>query len=149
MYLLNKQFWIGTMERAIKTFVQALIAAFGVGSVSGAIGADVTAIEWRGALSLAVSAALLSVLMSVGSGPIGAPNSPSLVSLAAPVLGASPAAVALATATATAPAPAAPAPAAPAAPAPAAAAPAAAAPAAAAAAPAAPAASSAASAPTA
>ncbi|MBV1854918.1 holin [Catellatospora tritici] len=108
MYLLNKQFWIGTMERAIKTFVQALIAAFGVGSVSGAVGADVTAIEWRGALSLAVSAALLSVLMSIGSGPIGAPNSPSLVAAAAPVLGAAPAAVAVATATAAEPAPVAP-----------------------------------------
>ncbi|MDI1465534.1 holin [Catellatospora sp. KI3] len=109
MYLLNKQFWIGTMERAIKTFVQALIAAFGVGSFSGAVGVDVTAIEWRGALSLAVSAALLSVLMSIGSGPIGAANSPSLVGAAAPLLGASPAAVAVATATATAE-PAAPAP---------------------------------------
>lgn len=83
MYLLNKQFWIATAERAIKTFVQALIAAFGVGQVSGAVGVDVAAIDWRGALSLAFSAALLSVLMSVGSGPIGASNSPSLVSVAA------------------------------------------------------------------
>lgn len=82
MYLLNKQFWIASAERAIKTFVQALIAAFGVGQVSGVVGVDVAAIDWRGALSLAFSAALLSVLMSVGSGPIGAANSPSLIAAA-------------------------------------------------------------------
>jgi hypothetical protein len=82
MYLLNKQFWIASAERAIKTFVQALIAAFGVGQVSGVVGVDVAAIDWRGALSLAFSAALLSVLMSVGSGPIGATNSPSLLAVA-------------------------------------------------------------------
>lgn len=82
MYLLNKQFWIASAERAIKTFVQALIAAFGVVQVSGAVGVDVAAIDWRGALSLAFSAALLSVLMSVGSGPIGAANSPSLLTAA-------------------------------------------------------------------
>ncbi|WP_155373269.1 holin [Catellatospora vulcania] len=82
MYLLNKMFWIASAERAIKTFVQALIAAFGVGQVSGAVGVDVAAIDWRGALSLAFSAALLSVLMSVGSGPIGVANSPSLVTAA-------------------------------------------------------------------
>ncbi|MEU8074214.1 holin [Catellatospora citrea] len=82
MYLLNKMFWIASAERAIKTFVQALIAAFGVGQVSGAVGVDVAAIDWRGALSLAFSAALLSVLMSVGSGPIGAANSPSLLTAA-------------------------------------------------------------------
>lgn len=81
MYLLNKQFWIATAERAIKTFVQALIAAFGVGQVSGAVGVDIAAIDWRGALSLAFSAALLSVLMSIGSGPIGPTNSPSVVSV--------------------------------------------------------------------
>jgi hypothetical protein len=141
MYLLNKQFWIATAERAIKTFVQALIAAFGVGQVSGAVGVDVAAIDWRGALSLAFSAALLSVLMSVGSGPIGAANSPSLLSVAAagPVTAANAVVAAAAASPALAPAVAAavavdpagaPAAAAPAAPAPAAAAPAAAAPAA-------------------
>ncbi|WP_144127999.1 holin [Catellatospora sichuanensis] len=127
MYLLNKQFWIASTERAVKTFVQALIAAFGVGQVSGAVGVDVAAIDWRGALSLAFSAALLSVLMSVGSGPIGAANSPSILTAApaaaataivaaaaaSPVL-----APAVAAATATEPAPAA-APAAAPAPAPA------------------------------
>lgn len=96
MYLLNKQFWIASAERAIKTFVQALIAAFGVGQVSGAVGVDVAAIDWRGALSLAFSAALLSVLMSVGSGPIGAANSPSILA-GAPAAAAS-AAVAVAAA---------------------------------------------------
>ncbi|WP_203671068.1 holin [Catellatospora methionotrophica] len=79
---MNKQFWIASAERAIKTFVQALIAAFGVGQVSGAVGVDVAAIDWRGALSLAFSAALLSLLMSVGSGPIGAANSPSILTAA-------------------------------------------------------------------
>lgn len=148
MYLMNKQFWIASAERAIKTFVQALIAAFGVGQVSGAVGVDVAAIDWRGALSLAFSAALLSVLMSVGSGPIGAANSPSLLTAApaaaataivaaaaaspvlAPAVAAATAAAepapaaepAAAPAAASAPAPAEPAPAAAAAPAPAAAA---------------------------
>jgi hypothetical protein len=103
MYLLNKQFWIATTERAIKTFVQALIAAFGVGQVSGAVGIDVAAIDWRGALSLAFSAALLSVLMSVGSGPIGAINSPSVIRSDGPIPGAA-AAIADAVATAVSPA---------------------------------------------
>jgi hypothetical protein len=99
MYLLNKYFWIGSLERAIKTFVQALIAAFGVGQISGAIGVQATAIDWRAALSLAFSAALLSVLMSVGSGPIGQANSPSLVGAVpgvSPMLAAVPAVGALA-----------------------------------------------------
>jgi hypothetical protein len=103
MYLLNKQFWIATAERAIKTFIQALIAAFGVGSVSGAVGIDMAAIDWRGALSLAFSATLLSVLMSVGSGPIGAVNSPSITRSEGPIPDAA-AAIAGAVATAVLPA---------------------------------------------
>lgn len=66
-------FWISTLERAFKTFAQALAAAF------GAVGLGIMDAPWQGALSLGGMAALLSVLSSVVSAPIGPDGSPSLV----------------------------------------------------------------------
>ena len=78
-YLGQKSFWTGTLERAVKTFLQALIAALTLGSVAGAVGVDLRSLDWKSALWLAIGATVLSVLSSIASGPIGTTNSPSLV----------------------------------------------------------------------
>ncbi|MEV6610395.1 MULTISPECIES: holin [unclassified Kutzneria] len=66
-------FWQCTLERAMKTFCQTLVAVLGAGSV-GLLNA-----AWTTSLSTAGMAALLSVLTSVGSAPLGKPGSPSLL----------------------------------------------------------------------
>jgi hypothetical protein len=75
----SKTFWEKTAERAVKTFIQALLAAFGVGEVGSAAGVDLLSVDWPGALSLAGSAALLSVLFSALSSGRGDPESPSFL----------------------------------------------------------------------
>lgn len=55
-------FWRATVERAVKTFAQALLALIGTGAVG------VTALNWPQLLSVSATAALLSVLTSVASG---------------------------------------------------------------------------------
>lgn len=67
----KREFWTSAAERAVKTFAQAL-AAVGLAGATGLLGVD-----WPGALSAAGLAALLSVLTSVGSAPVGEPG-PSL-----------------------------------------------------------------------
>nr|DAT14113.1 MAG TPA: holin [Caudoviricetes sp.] len=48
-------FWEGLAERAISTFAQSLVGAFGVGS-------SLFGLDWRGALGIAGAAALASAL---------------------------------------------------------------------------------------
>ena len=55
-------FWRATIERAVKTFAQALLALIGTGAVG------VTSLNWPQLLSVSATAALLSVLTSVASG---------------------------------------------------------------------------------
>jgi hypothetical protein len=71
-------FWKSTLERAIKSFAQSLLAVVGVGQVG------VLDVSWPMALSTAAMAGLLSVLTSIGSSKVGASDDPSLV---APDLG--------------------------------------------------------------
>jgi hypothetical protein len=66
-------FWQCALERAMKTFCQTLVAVLGAGSV-GLLNA-----AWVTSLSTAGMAALLSVLTSLGSVPLGKPDSPSLL----------------------------------------------------------------------
>jgi len=61
----SKAFWRGAGERAVKTFGQALLTFFALGQ------ADVLSVDWRVALAGAGTAALLSVLTSVASSPLG------------------------------------------------------------------------------
>lgn len=61
----NKTFWKDTLERAIKTFAQSLVAV----GLSGATG--VLDVDWVNALSVALLATLVSVLTSIGSGTVG------------------------------------------------------------------------------
>lgn len=69
----NKQFALATLERALKTFAQALIAVFAAGSVT------LLDVDWTQALAVSGTAALISVLTSIVSSGIGNPG-PSLTS---------------------------------------------------------------------
>lgn len=67
-------FWKGALERAIKTFAQA-VAAFLAAGATGVLD-----VNWQQAASVAGLAALLSLLTSVASGSFTGPEgSPSLV----------------------------------------------------------------------
>jgi hypothetical protein len=50
-------FWSGLIDRAIKTFAQSLLAAF-------TVGVGILDIDWKGALGIAATAVLASVLTS-------------------------------------------------------------------------------------
>jgi hypothetical protein len=67
-------FWKKTAERAIRTAAQALLALWGT-QVSGVLDVD-----WVQAASVAVLAALSSVLMSIIATGVGDHESPSFVS---------------------------------------------------------------------
>jgi hypothetical protein len=66
-------FWKSTLERAVKSFAQSLLAVLGVGQV-GVLDA-----AWTTALSVAAMAGVLSVLTSISSSTIGTRDDPSLV----------------------------------------------------------------------
>lgn len=68
-------FWKQVFERAVKTFVQGLIALVTGDQVFGILDVD-----WQKAAGIAALATLLSVLTSVASAPVGPDKqSPSLV----------------------------------------------------------------------
>lgn len=72
--MLTPWFWKSTLERAVKSFAQTLVAllsADGIGLVDA---------PWTIALSTAGMAALLSMLTSVASERVGEPGSLSAVS---------------------------------------------------------------------
>ena len=50
-------FWSGLIDRAVKTFAQSLLAA-------SAVGVGIFDIDWKGALGIAATAVLASVLTS-------------------------------------------------------------------------------------
>lgn len=79
----SKTFWKDAGERALRTALQALLAAFGVGQVGSAAGVNLLTVDWPGALSLAGSAAFLSIVFSVLSSGRGDPESASWVKPAA------------------------------------------------------------------
>ena len=57
-YFTSKTFWLGTAERAIKTFAQSLLAVLLAGTV-------VWGQDWAQAFGVAATAALLSILTSI------------------------------------------------------------------------------------
>ncbi len=65
-------------ERALKTFAQTLAVTLGAGAV------DILSVDWRAALSISAGAALVSVLMSVGSEPFGNRGTASLTTAVEP-----------------------------------------------------------------
>ena len=71
--LFDIEFWKAAGERALKTFVQTLVAGLGTAQVG------ILDMPWETALGLAASAAVLSLLTSVGSARLGSKVGPSLV----------------------------------------------------------------------
>lgn len=66
-------FWWATAERVVKTFAQTLAAALSAG------GLDLLSVPWQTAVATAGLAAVLSLLTSIVSAPIGPAGSPSIV----------------------------------------------------------------------
>lgn len=60
------------LERAAKTFAQSALATLGLGTV------DVLAVNWVGVLSVGAGAALISLLTSMASEPVGRGGTASL-----------------------------------------------------------------------
>ena len=75
---MSAQFIKDAVERAVKTFAQALLAYFGVGAL------DVLHANWGNALSLALGAAVLSVLTSLLSLSLGNSGTDSLTTAVEP-----------------------------------------------------------------
>lgn len=71
--MLTYRFWQLAFERAVKTFAQSLLAVLGVSGIG------LLTAPWTTALSTAGMAAILSVLMSVASEPLGEHNTPSVL----------------------------------------------------------------------
>ncbi len=71
--LFTAYFWKGALERAIRTYAQALFAIL----VGGMIVTDTA--QWREALLSSAVAALLSVLTSIVASGVGDKGSPSFV----------------------------------------------------------------------
>jgi len=71
--MLGKKFWLSTAERAAKSAAQCLLGLW------AGDGFDFIQIDWQHSLGLAGGAALLSILTSVVSAPVGPDGSPSLV----------------------------------------------------------------------
>ena len=75
MTYFSRLFWLETIERAIKSAAQTVVLAWGLGDQI----ANLFALNLEIALGAAGGGALLSVLTSIASAPIGRRRSPSLV----------------------------------------------------------------------
>lgn len=74
----TKEFWKQTIERAVKTFAQTVLALISAGSIG------ITDVDWLNVLNVGGLAALISLLTSVVSGLVVNESStatPSLVKL--------------------------------------------------------------------
>ena len=69
---MSSQFVQDAVERAVKTFAQAVLAFFGAGAL------DIVSADWGEALSLGVGGAVLSLLTSVASYKAGNTGTASL-----------------------------------------------------------------------
>ena len=63
--MFTKDFVLAVLERALKTFAQALVAVFAAGAVT------VLDVDWTQALAVSGTAAVISVLTSIVSANIG------------------------------------------------------------------------------
>lgn len=71
--MFTKTFAVQTLERAIKTFAQTLVA------LAGASQMDWMSLDWQQLVATSAIAAGLSVLTSIASDKIGPANTPSTV----------------------------------------------------------------------
>ena len=84
---MDKHFWRGCFERAVKTFVQTFVATLGVGAGVVYTVDSVRGLPWLSALITAGVAAVLSVATSLGSPGFVAGNHPRFPDLASEALG--------------------------------------------------------------
>lgn len=70
--MLSHKFWADTLERAVKTFAQSLVAGLAVGTA-------IWDLPWTDMLGIAATATAISVLTSIGSGQVNHTDSASLV----------------------------------------------------------------------
>lgn len=71
--MLTKTFGLDALERAVKTFAQSLLALI-------TVGANIVTIDWVGAVEISATAAVISLLTSVVSLPLGDKGTASAVS---------------------------------------------------------------------
>lgn len=71
--MFSKLFWKDSLERAVKTFAQVLLALFAGNQV------DIVNVDWGQAFSVAGTAVLVSFLTSIVSSKVGDSDSASLV----------------------------------------------------------------------
>jgi len=64
--MLTTAFWIGAIDRAVKSFAQALLLLWGADAAFNIVEVDI-----KGALGVAAGAVVLSLLTSLVSAPIG------------------------------------------------------------------------------
>lgn len=69
----TKAFWLDVIERAGKTAAQVLLSALGADQL------NLLSVAWLPVLGVAGGAALLSLLTSIVSAPVGEPGTASLV----------------------------------------------------------------------
>lgn len=76
----TKAFWLGTVERAVKTFLQTFVAVLiaQVGAEAIGVSAGILAVDWTTAASVATLSTILSVATSVGNADFtaGLPRQP-------------------------------------------------------------------------
>ena len=64
---MGKQFWLGLLERALKTFIQTFVAVLGVTAGVTYTAESFRGLPWESALITATVAAVLSVATSFGN----------------------------------------------------------------------------------
>jgi hypothetical protein len=64
--MLTTAFWIGTFDRAVTSFAQALLLLWGADA-----GFNIVEVNLPGALGIAAGAVVLSILTSLVSAPVG------------------------------------------------------------------------------
>lgn len=72
--VMSAAFWVGVLDRALKSFAQALLLLWGADQ-----GLNILDVDWKTALGLAGGAALLSFLTSLLSAPLGDKGSSSFL----------------------------------------------------------------------
>ncbi|EEI16251.1 holin [Corynebacterium lipophiloflavum] len=72
--MFTTSFWASTLERAVKTFAQTLVAIIGVNAA-----VPIWQVGWQEVLGVAATATVMSVLTSVASIGAGKVGTPSLV----------------------------------------------------------------------
>lgn len=71
--MLTKKFGLDALERAVKTFAQSLLALIGAGAV------NIVLLPWADIFAVSATAALVSLLTSVVSLPLGDSGTASVV----------------------------------------------------------------------